>query len=93
MQVPYRVGARACGPDQRTADHGRGGRHRAVARIAPVRQAADFQLTVNLKTANARGVCTEKLDSDVLVMKPANQGMRHDASNPLNWARDRRILV
>ena len=39
------------------------------------------------------GVRTEKLDSDVLVMKPPDQGMRHDASNPLNWARDRRILV
>jgi len=38
-------------------------------------------------------VRTEKLDSDVLVMKPADQGMRHDAANPLNPARDRRIFV
>ena len=38
-------------------------------------------------------VCTEKLDSDVLVMKPADQVMRHDAANPLNRARDRRIFV
>jgi putative transposase len=38
-------------------------------------------------------VRTEKLDSDVLVMKSPDQGMPHDASNPLNRARDRRILV
>jgi len=25
-------------------------------------------------------------------MKPANQGMRHDATDPLNRSRDRRIL-
>jgi hypothetical protein len=37
-------------------------------------------------------VCTENLDSDVLVMQPANQSIRYNASNPLNWARDRRIL-
>ena len=37
-------------------------------------------------------VCTENLDSDVLMMQPADQGMRHNASDPLNWARDRRIL-
>jgi hypothetical protein len=41
-----------------------------------------------------RDLCvTEKLDSDVLVMKPADQVMRHDAANPLNRARDRRIFV
>ena len=38
-------------------------------------------------------VRTEKLDSGVLVMKPANQGMRHDATDPLNRSRDRRIFV
>jgi hypothetical protein len=38
------------------------------------------------------GVCAENLDSDVLVMQPANQGIRHNASDPLNWARDRCIL-
>jgi len=38
-------------------------------------------------------VCTEKSDSGVLVMKPANQGMRYDATDPLNRARDRRIFV
>jgi hypothetical protein len=38
-------------------------------------------------------VRTENSDSGVLVMKPADQGLRHDATNPLNWARDRRIFV
>jgi LysR substrate binding domain len=37
-------------------------------------------------------VCTENLDSDVLMMQPADQGIRHNASKPLNWARGRRIL-
>src|SRR5262249_25056980 len=45
-----------------------------------------FQLT------NNPAVCTENLDSDALMMQPADQGIRHNASNPLNWARDRRIL-
>jgi hypothetical protein len=31
-------------------------------------------------------VRTEKSDSGVLVMKPTNQGMRHDATDPLNRA-------
>jgi len=26
------------------------------------------------------------------MMQPADQGMRHNASDPLDWARDRRIL-
>jgi hypothetical protein len=30
-------------------------------------------------------VCTENLDSDVLMMQPADQGMRHNSSDPLNW--------
>jgi hypothetical protein len=38
-------------------------------------------------------VCTENLDSDVLVMQTADQGMRHDATDLLNRARDRRIFV
>ena len=42
--------------------------------------------------AFALPVCAENLDSDVLVMQPANQGIRHNASDPLNWARDRCIL-
>jgi hypothetical protein len=29
-------------------------------------------------------VCAENLNPDVLVMQPANQGVRHDASEPLN---------
>jgi hypothetical protein len=40
-----------------------------------------------------RAVCTENLDSNVLVMQAADQGMRYDASGALNWARDGRILV
>jgi methionine synthase II (cobalamin-independent) len=45
-----------------------------------------------LEAAEYIPVCAENLDSDVLVMQPANQGIRHNASDPLNWARDRRIL-
>jgi hypothetical protein len=44
------------------------------------------------ETSPKRTVCTENLDSDVLVMKSTDQGMRHDASDPLNRARDRRIF-
>ena len=40
-----------------------------------------------------RPVCTEHLDSDVLVMQPANERMRNNAANSLNWARDRRIFL
>jgi hypothetical protein len=39
------------------------------------------------------GVCTENSDSKILVMQPADEGMRHDPSNLLNRPRDRRILV
>jgi hypothetical protein len=42
--------------------------------------------------AGKSAVCTNNSDSEVLVMKSANQGMRHDASNPLNRARDRCIF-
>ena len=38
-------------------------------------------------------VRAENLNPDVLVMQPANQGVRHDASDLLNRARERRILV
>ena len=41
----------------------------------------------------AAPVRTENSDSGVLVMKPTDQGMRHDATDPLNRARDRRIFV
>jgi hypothetical protein len=34
-----------------------------------------------------------KLDSAMAVMKAAEQRMRRDASNPLNWARQGRVLV
>jgi len=38
-------------------------------------------------------VRAENLNPNVLVMQPANQGVRHDTSDLLNRARDRRILV
>ena len=38
-------------------------------------------------------VCTENLDSDVLVVQPTNERMRYDTPNPLNRARHGRILV
>jgi hypothetical protein len=38
-------------------------------------------------------VRAENLNPDVLEMPPADQGMRHDATDPLNRARDRRIFV
>jgi hypothetical protein len=38
-------------------------------------------------------VRAENLNPDVLVMQPAKQGVRHDAPDLLNRARDRRILV
>src|SRR5262245_39250622 len=64
------------------------------ARLAPPQVWAELPL----KRCHAQAVraailvCTENLDSDVLMMQPADQGMRHNASDPLNWARDRRIL-
>ena len=38
-------------------------------------------------------VCTENLNPDVMVMKPAKDGVRFDASGPLNRARDRCIFI
>src|ERR1019366_1941706 len=38
-------------------------------------------------------VCTENLYPDVVVMKSAKDGVRIDASGPLNGARDRRIFI
>jgi hypothetical protein len=32
-----------------------------------------------------------KLDSAIVVMQPAQQCMRRDASDPLNWAREGRF--
>jgi hypothetical protein len=44
-------------------------------------------------TVQAFPVRAENLNPDILVMQPANQGLRHDASGLLNRARDRSILV
>jgi hypothetical protein len=38
-------------------------------------------------------VCTEILNSDVVVMESAKDGARIDDTGPLNRARDRRVLV
>ena len=38
-------------------------------------------------------VCAENLNPDVMVMKAAEDGVRFDASDPLNGARDRRIFI
>jgi len=49
--------------------------------------------------ARSSGLCDARLEPcvnlnpDVLVMQPAKQGVRHDAPDLLNRARDRRILV
>jgi hypothetical protein len=40
-----------------------------------------------------RLVCTKNLDSDVTMMEAAEERMGANASDPLNWARDRRIFV
>ncbi len=36
------------------------------------------------RAKSSRVVCTENSDSNVLVMQPADQGVRHDASDLLN---------
>jgi transposase len=38
-------------------------------------------------------VCTENLNSNVMVMKSAKDGVQFDVSGPLNRARDRRIFI
>ena len=38
-------------------------------------------------------VCTENLIPDVIMVKPAKNRLRFDASDPLSGARDRRIFV
>ena len=57
--------------------------------------AGDFKSTLctYLEKVMLPAVCTENLNPDVVVMQSAKDGMRFDASDRLNWARDRRILV
>ena len=38
-------------------------------------------------------VCTRNLNPNVMMMKSAKDGVRFDASDPLNWARDRGIFI
>jgi hypothetical protein len=54
------------------------------------RSIPDFHFPLSLK-GKPRRYARGKLS--VLVVKPADQGMRHDATDPLNRARDRRIFV
>jgi hypothetical protein len=49
--------------------------------------------TSRARAAIPRVVRAENLNPDVFVMQPANQGVRHDASDLLNRATDRTILV
>ena len=51
-------------------------RHRLADQSAAADQADGFD-----------GVCTEKSDSDVLMMQPADEGLRYDASDPLDRSR------
>ena len=64
----------------------------AQTRLGWLQRPLSLSETYALKYWWCSPVCAENLDSDVLVMQPANQGIRHNASDPLNWARDRRIL-
>ena len=50
------------------------------------------RLSLQLEIA-ALHVCTENLNPDVVVMKSAKDRLRSNGTDPLNWARDRRILV
>jgi 2-polyprenyl-3-methyl-5-hydroxy-6-metoxy-1,4-benzoquinol methylase len=52
----------------------------------------DFSVEA-VKLARGLVVCTENLDSDVLMMQSADHGVRRDASDLLNRAGDRRIVV
>src|SRR5262249_45960825 len=42
---------------------------------------------------NHAPVCTENSDSNILMMQPADQGVRNDATAPLNGTPEWRILV
>lgn len=39
------------------------------------------------------GIRTENSDSNISMMQPTDQSMRHDATDPLNRTREWRILV
>ena len=53
----------------------------------------EFYLGKSLYLEIMVAVCTENLNSDVVMMKSAEDGERFDASGPLNRARNRRIFV
>jgi hypothetical protein len=84
-----------------TRDHGLLQQNRHEAAQIDVRLDVGFSngrsrssaFRLSTTTVSMSPVRAENLDPDVLVMQPANQGVRHDASDLLNRARDRSILV
>ena len=48
---------------------------------------------VEIRRSDFTPVCTENLNPDVVVMKSAKDEVGFDVSGPLNWARDRGILI
>jgi hypothetical protein len=52
-----------------------------------------YILNIQRLISGASVVCTEILNSGVVVMESAKDGARIDDTGPLNRARDRRILV
>ena len=68
-------------------------RTREQARLQLAEAQRQASEALEQKTATLKVVRAENLDPDVLVMQPANQGVRHDASDLLNRARNGSILV
>src|SRR5262249_60667910 len=69
----------------------------AIAAIAVGRDAVQLTRCPLCRTRPAADpsrspVCAENSGSDVLVMQTADQGMRHDRSDPLNRAREGRVI-
>jgi hypothetical protein len=56
-------------------------------------QKAVFGIEIVLGDEDRMAVCTENLDSDVVVMKPAKDWLRFDASSALNRTGDWRIFI
>ena len=57
------------------------------------RRSPQWVLDAHLPDQRPQVVCTENLNPHVTMMKPAKDGVRSDASGPLNRARDRSIFV
>jgi hypothetical protein len=69
-----------------------GGRHGNAKRLGGLEIDNEGKLA-RLLDRKIAGVCTEILNSGVVVMESAKDGARIDDTGPLNRARDRRILV